>query len=35
MRSLVSVSEMMIPLGDTVRVTFLNFLALALARACG
>lgn len=33
MRSVVSVSVMMMPLGETVNVTFRNFLALALA--CG
>lgn len=33
MRSVVSVSVMMMPLGETVSVTFRNFLALALA--CG
>lgn len=33
MRSVVSVSVMMMPFGDTVSVTFRNFLALALA--CG
>lgn len=31
MRSEVSVSVMMMPLGDTVSITFRNFLALALA----
>lgn len=31
MRSVVSVSVMMMPFGETVRVTFRNFLALALA----
>lgn len=33
MRSVVSVSVMMMPFGETVNVTFRNFLALALA--CG
>lgn len=31
MRSVVSVSVMMMPFGETVNVTFRNFLALALA----